>query len=122
MVTGKFTYIAVAVLFVCCASLATVPAAAGSRDQHFGPFASTSPDGGSCGAPWATDSFDRFFNVHNNGDGTFSVDEQFKNGSFVTLGGASPGACETGSNHGSTVDAGVTGTFVGYLDFTVTGG
>ncbi len=117
----KITYFAVAALFVWSLSLVTSSAAAGSKDQHFGPFASTSPDNGTCGE-WATDTFDRFFNVHANNNGTFSVDEQFKNGSFETLGGDSPGACEPGSKHGSTVDAGVTGTFVGYINFTVTGG
>ena len=108
----------------CALSLALVSsqAAAPAKDQHFGPFASTSPDNGSCGAPWAIDTFDRFFHVHPNGDGTFSVNEQFKNGSFTTLGGDSPSACAPGSKHGATVSAGVTGTFVGYLDFTVTGG
>ena len=122
MVTRKLTFFAVALLLVVSLWLVDSSAAPASRDQHFGPFASTSPDNGSCGVFWATDTFDRLFNVHDNGDGTFSVDEQFKNGSFVTIGGGSPGACETGSKHGSTVDAGVTGTFVGYLDFTVTGG
>ena len=122
MVAKKLTFFAVALLLVGSLWVATSSAANSSRDQHFGPFASTSPDNGSCGVLWATDTFDRFFNVHDNRDGTFSVDEQFKNGSFVTLGGSSPGACEPGSKHGSTVNADVTGTFVGYLDFTVTGG
>ena len=119
--TRKLTFFAVALLLVGSLWLMTSSAAPASRDQHFGPFASTSPDNGTCGE-WADDTFDRFFNVHANNNGTFSVDEQFKNGSFVTRDGDSPGACEPGSNHGSTVDAGVTGTFVGYINFTVTGG
>ncbi|GAC1614982.1 MAG: hypothetical protein NVS4B7_07350 [Ktedonobacteraceae bacterium] len=95
--------------------------AAGSTN-HYGPFASTSPDGGTCGQPWAQDTFNRFFTVQDNGDGTFTVDEQFKDGTFVTSGPVSPGACETDSHHGSTVQAGVTGTMHGYLDGTVSGG
>src|SRR5690242_3857285 len=78
--------------------------AAGSGDgtQHFGPFASSSPDGGSC-VPWAMDTFNRSFSVHDNGDGTFKVTEEFTDGTFVTTGPVSPGACETSSHHGSTV-------------------
>src|SRR2546425_8298807 len=121
MVTRKLTFFAVALLLVGSLWLVNSSAAPASRDQHFGPFAITTPDNGSCGV-WATDTFDRFWNVHNNGNGTFSVDEQDKNGSFVTLGGVSPGACETGSKHGSTVDAGVTGNFIGDVNLTVTGG
>ena len=75
--------------------------------QQFGPFASTSADGGSCGVPWANDTFDRYFSVHDNGDGTFRVREQFKNGSFVTIGGTSPGACNDGPNNGHTVPASI---------------
>jgi hypothetical protein len=91
--------------------------------QHFGPFHTTNdPDGGSCGQPWATDTFDRFFTVQDNGDGTFIVTQEFKNGSFVTNGPTSPGACETGSQHGSTVNTGVTGTLHGYLKGMVSGG
>jgi len=110
------------VILILSLSLISASAAGAGRDQHFGPFASISPDGGSCGFPWAIDTFDRFFNVHDNGDGTFSVDEQFKNGSFTTIGGASPSACAAGFKHGSSVSPGLTGTFVGYLDFTVSGG
>jgi len=119
--TRKHIGLAASLLFISSLLLATSSAAAGPEDQHFGPFASTSPDNGSCGL-WANDTFDRFFNVHDNGDGSFSVKEQFKNGSFVTLPGRSPGACESDSKHGSTLLAGMKGTFTGYLDFTVTGG
>ena len=122
MITRILTFFAVALLLVGSLWLANSSAAPASRDQHFGPFAITTPDNGSCGVFWATDTFDRFWNVHNNGDGTFSVDEQDKNGSFVTLGTGSPGACEPDSKHGSTVDAGVDGTFIGYVYYTVTGG
>ena len=119
--TRKHICIAASLLFISSLLLATSSAATGPEEQHFGPFASTSPDNGTCGL-WANDTFDRFFNVHDNGDGTFSVKEQFKNGSFVTLPGRSPGACETDSRHGSTLLAGMKGTFTGYLDFAVSGG
>jgi hypothetical protein len=120
MLGRKFVLLAITTVFVC--SMVFVSSHAAGKDQHFGPFASTSTDNGSCGVVWAIDNFDRFFNVHDNGNGNFSVDEQFKNGSFATIGGDSPGACEPDSQHGSIVEAGITGTFVGYLDFTVTGG
>ena len=55
-------------------ALLTVSAAhadsSGGGTQDFGPFPSSSPDGGTCGAPWANDTFDRSFRVHDNGDGT----------------------------------------------------
>src|SRR5262249_14181643 len=112
----------VAVLFAWSLSLVSSSAAAGSPDRHFGPFTLTTTDMGSCHNAWALDTFDRFWHVHDNRDGSFSVEEQDKNGSFVTIAGQSPGACSTGSNHGSLVDAGVEGTLVGYVNWTVTGG
>lgn len=99
-----------------------VAAASNSRETHFGPFASTSPDGGTCGNPWANDTFNREFKVMDNGDGTFRVREEFKEGSFVTIGGPSPGACETSGDHGTVVLPGITGKMHGYLQGTVTSG
>ena len=90
--------------------------------QHFGPFDSTSVDNGSCSLPWAVDTFQRDFKVSDNGDGTFTVREEYKNGSFVTMDGGSPGACETDQRHGTVVLPGVNGTFTGYLEGTVSGG
>jgi len=102
---------------------AAVGSAGNGKETHFGPFASTSPDGGSCGNDWALDSFNRDFKVKDNGDGTFTVKEEFKDGSFVTNAGASPGACEgTDQKHGLLLNAGVTGTMHGDLEGTVTGG
>src|SRR3989442_15137747 len=63
--------------------------------QHYGPYPSTSPDSGTCGYDWATDTFDRHFSVKRNPDGTFLVVQQFKNGSFVTMMVASPGSWKT---------------------------
>jgi hypothetical protein len=84
--------------------------------QHYGPYASGSTDSGTCGPDWANDTFNRDFTVRSNGDGTYSVVEQFKNGSFVTMSGASPAACDaTYSNHGTTINGGVTGSMHGYF-------
>jgi hypothetical protein len=86
-----------------------------NRTQHYGPYTSVSPDSGTCGNEWAEDTFDRDFTVRPNGDGTYTVVEQFKNGSFVTNGGPSPGACETYTNHGHLIAAGKTGSMHGYF-------
>lgn len=89
---------------------------------QFGPFASGSPDSGTCGNNWATDTFDRFFTVVPNVDGTVRVVEFFKDASFVTVAGSSPGACQNGSNNGHMVAAGITGRFQGYFLISVTAG
>ena len=92
----------------------------GRATQHYGPYPSGSPDSGTCGVDWATDTFDRHFTVKTNQDGSIVVVEQFKNGSFVTTMippmNPSPGACDTtdGSSPG-TVNAGVTGSMQGYF-------
>lgn len=113
------------IILLAAIGAALVSAAGGAArtegTTHFGPFPSTSPDNGSCGNAWANDTFDRFFKVRDNGDGTFDVREEFKHGSFVTLGGVSPGACDnTETPHGLTVPPGIQGTFQGYLAGTVT--
>ena len=111
-----------AVLAVLVLSMLPAVALAKGGSAHYGPFASTSPDSGTCGNDWANDTFDRFFKVDTtpNADGTYNVKEEFKNGSFVTIAGLSPGSCET--NPGGTVAAGVTGKMHGSFDMVVTGG
>jgi hypothetical protein len=90
--------------------------------QHYGPYASSSPDSGTCGNDWATDTFDRDFTVRANADGTYAVVEQFKNGTFVTNSSPSPGACETAyTNHGHTIIPGKTGSMHGYFIISDTG-
>jgi hypothetical protein len=86
----------------------------GQATQHYGPYSSTSPDSSTCGNDWATDTFDRHFTVKTNNDGTFTVIEQFKQGSFITMAGFSPGGCENGPPEG-TVDANKTGSMHGYF-------
>jgi hypothetical protein len=81
-------------------------------------FAMTTTDNGSCGNAWATDTEMRVYSVKDNGNGTFAV-RRMEKGTFTTLPGQSPGACETGK-HGATVLAGVQGRFRGYLVGTVT--
>ncbi len=93
-----------------------------NNTQHYGPYTSSSPDSGTCGNDWAEDTFDRHFTVHNNGDGTFTVVEQFKRGSFVTNSGFSPGACDsTDGTPPGVITAGKTGSMHGYLIITVVG-
>jgi hypothetical protein len=82
-------------------------------------FAMTTTDNGSCGNTWANDTETRTYSVKDNGDGTFRV-RRMEKGTFVTLAGQSPGACETSGKHGQAVLAGVQGKFVGYLVGTVT--
>lgn len=82
-----------------------------------GPFAGTSPDSGTCGPDWAQDSFQRLFT---DVTPTGAV-EWFNNGTFVTIGGKSPGACNSGTDNGNTVAAGVPGTFSGVFDISVSG-
>jgi hypothetical protein len=40
----------------------------GTPTQHYGPFASGSPDSSTCGNDWAQDTFDRHFTVRMEGD------------------------------------------------------
>jgi hypothetical protein len=84
-------------------------------------FSVVTTDNGSCGAPWASDTVMRTFDVKDNHDGTFRL-TRFDRGIFTTLAGVSPGACEKTGEHGKTVRAGVTGKLVGFLRGTVTGG
>jgi hypothetical protein len=102
------------------APLAMPTLAANNGTDRIGPLAGSSTDNGSCGAPWANDTYNLFFTIHDNGDGTFEVRTEYKDGSFVTIGGVSPGACETSNNHGTVVASGIEGKFGGWVDETVT--
>jgi hypothetical protein len=98
------------------ADLTILLAPTGSPTQHYGPYPSSSPDSGTCGNDWAQDTFNRDFTVKHNHDGTYTVIQQFKKGSFVTDPGPSPGSCDTtdGSPPG-TVNDGITGSMHGYF-------
>jgi hypothetical protein len=109
-----------AALLAMMVALPLTTASAASATQHYGPYASNSPDSGTCGNDWANDTFDRDYTVRKGSGGTFEVTEQFKNGSFVTNAGASPGGCDT--NPGGTLTAGITGKMQGSFLVVVTGG
>ena len=79
------------------------------------------PDSGTCQNVWAKDTSTRKWTVKKNNDGTFRVGRQDK-GTFVTIAGQSPGACDTTGKHGTHVNVGINGKFHGYLRGTVSGG
>jgi hypothetical protein len=72
-------------------------------------------DIGTCNNVWALDSFNKFYTITPNKDGTYNVQVNYKDGTFVTVAGISPGACEvTGGSgpdngNGNTVAAGISG-------------
>jgi hypothetical protein len=98
------------------------PAAAAS--VRYGPFASGSPDSGTCGNDWALDRFDRTFTASTtpNANGTYSVREDFTSGSFVTTAGPSPQACDPNRPTGGTVGPGITGHMAGFFTIVVSKG
>jgi hypothetical protein len=91
--------------------------------RHYGPFASTSPDSGTCGPDWANDRFKRSFEIDPNNPNV--VIERFDDGRFVTIAGPSPNACvlmPPPNGNGNKVGADVTGKFSGSFDIKVSGG
>jgi hypothetical protein len=86
--------------------------------EHYGPYTTNDTDSG-CGVdPWNNEVFDRHFTVKSNQDGTFTVFEQFKDGSFTTVAGLSPGEQCPEKNEPAgvaTVNAGITGSMHGYF-------
>jgi hypothetical protein len=103
------------------------PSSSGSSTQHYGPYASGSPDSSTCGNNWADDTFNRHFTVFQNNDGSFLVVEQFKDGSFLTPSttqpspappnppNSSPGGCQNSATTQGLVNNGVTGSMHGYF-------
>jgi hypothetical protein len=92
-----------------------------NHTEHYGAYPSGSTDSGTCG-DWAQDTFDRHFTVRSNNDGTYTVVQQFKNGSFITDGGLSPGSCDsTDGSPPGTVDSGIEGSMHGYFIISVVG-
>ena len=114
--------IAIAAVAAMMVALAVAGSAWGAAAAHYGPYASGSPDEGTCGNTWANDTFDRFYTVKTkpNAEGQYKVMEQFKNGTFTTLAGQSPGACDT--NPGGTLSGTVTGKMQGSFSLIVSGG
>jgi len=107
-------------------ALALLPGTAGAAQgsAHYGPINSSSPDSGTCGNDWANDTYKRLFDAGTapNSDGTYTATESFIAGRFVTMAGPSPDACDPSGTPGSTITAGVAGTFNGNFVITVTGG
>jgi hypothetical protein len=102
-------------------SPAVTHAAQGQPPIAVGPVAITgAPDIGTCNNVWATDSFNKFYKLTLNLDGTYNLQVNYKDGTFVTNAGISPGACESGSNNGNTVSAGVAGKLHEEWNGTVT--
>ena len=120
----SFLVSAMAVVALLFASLTVSSAGAAPGMRNYGPFHSVSPDSGTCGNNWATDTFNRFFRVSTvqNPNGTYNVTEEYRAGSFETIAGSSPGACESGSDSGATVGDGIKGKFSGTLTIIVSGG
>jgi len=94
----------------------------GQPPVEVGPIAVVAQeDIGTCNNVWALDSFDKFYTITPNKDGTYNVQVNYKDGTFVTLAGKSPGACESGTDNGNTVAAGVMGKTHQEYNGTVTG-
>lgn len=104
---------------------ATPAVATASQDAvHFGPIDSGSPDSGTCGNNWASDTYERLFDASTspNSDATYTATESFISGRFVTIAGPSPDACDPSGTAGSTIAGGVTGSFSGNFLIVVSGG
>jgi hypothetical protein len=117
-------------------ALLTVPLYAGGGTEGVVPqvsgsfvdksYAAATPDSGTCGNNWAVDLFNRQFTVFpQNGDGSWTVEQKFLNGKFISLGNgqsgsaSSPGACNSGPDNGNTLKEGRPGTFSGSFTITV---
>jgi hypothetical protein len=113
--------IAIAAVAALTVALAMTASAWGSAAAHYGPYASSSPDEGTCGNTWAEDTFNRLYTVKTKPkNGVYTVTEQFKKGTFTTLAGQSPGAC--GTDPGGTLSGTVTGKMQGSFSLVVSGG
>jgi hypothetical protein len=82
-------------------------------------LAGASVDNGTCGS-WADDQYNLQITVRNNGDGTYLMRTEYKAASFVTRAGASPGACQAETPHGSLLEAGIKGKFDAWVEETIT--
>jgi len=77
-------------------------------------------DIGTCNNTWAQVSFNKFYTITANHDGTFNLKVNYKDGTFVSNAGSSPGACESGSDNGNQIAADVTGKTHQEYNVTVT--
>jgi hypothetical protein len=85
----------------------------------------TQDDIGTCNNVWAEDTFNKYYTITQNSNGTFNIDVVYKDGTFVTNTGVSPGACEkiggNGPGNGNTVKTVIKGTMYQEYNGTVTG-
>jgi hypothetical protein len=76
-------------------------------------------DTGTCNNDWASVSLDKTYKLTRTGVGTYNLEVK-EHGLFTTIAGKSPGACESGTDNGNTVAAGVTGSAVETYNAVVT--
>ena len=76
-------------------------------------------DTGSCNNDWATVSLDKAYKLTRVSVGVYNLEVK-ESGTLTTLDAASPGACESGTNNGNTVAAGITGLTHQTFDAPVT--
>jgi hypothetical protein len=108
-------------LFVLMGSVALAGPGKGLPPIKVGPVAIIGADDiGTCNNVWALDSFNKFYTITANHDGTYNLQVDYKNGTFVSNAGSSPGACESGSDNGETIAADVTGKTQQQYNATVT--
>jgi hypothetical protein len=120
-IARRFAVLATIVVAVGAIALPALATNTGKGPITAGPVAIVGADDiGTCNNVWAQDSFDKFYALTTNKDGTYNLQVNYKNGTFVTNAGFSPGACESGTNNGSTVAAGVTGRTHQEYNATVT--
>jgi hypothetical protein len=113
--------IAIAAVAALTVALAMTANAWGSATAHYGPYASNSPDEGTCGNTWAEDTFNRVYTVKTKpSGGKYNLVEQFKKGTFQTLAGPSPAAC--GTDPGGTLSGSVKGKMQGSFSIVVSNG
>jgi len=94
----------------------------GKTPIKVGPISVVAQDDiGTCNNVWAIDSFNKLYTITPNTDGTYNVQVNYKDGTFITQAGPSPGACESGTDNGSAVAAGVTGKTHQEYNATLTG-
>jgi len=131
-ITRNASIIGAAVLMVGASALSASAAPSASADNGTRTITAlsigvTADDIGSCGNIWATDTFNKFFQLKKTGNGTYNLTATYRNGTFVTvldpetgLSPKSPGACESGADTGNTVGAGITGRQTQDWSVTVT--
>jgi hypothetical protein len=103
----------------------TIPAfvpAKGPKPLKVGPIHVVgAPDTGTCNNTWALDTFDKVYTITAE-FGAYNVEVVYNKGTFVTLAGKSPGACETiAGDNGHMVAAGIKGKMKQDYNGTVVG-